>query len=149
MPNDSTAREADTDIIPVIEERARIVRRKVVTGRVRIETQTEEIAETIPADLLSSDVEVVRVPVDRCIDAVPDVVETDGVMVIPVVEERLVVTRELYLREEIHVRRIEHRETLDVPVTTRRQTVRIDRLSPDNAFVDPQQTLSKDEDHDL
>ncbi len=49
--------------------------------------------------------------------------------IIPVVEERVVVTRELYLREEIHVRRVHRTETDEIPVTLRRQTVRIERSS--------------------
>lgn len=131
--------------IPVIEETASVTTRKVVTGRVRIETRTEEVTQSLAAELLSSEVEVTRVPVGRTIDAVPDISETGDLTIIPVVEERLVVTRELYLREEIHIRRVERRETLDVPVTTRRQTARIARLSPDGDVAEPDQSPSKDD----
>ena len=59
---------------------------------------------------------------------------TEGdLTIIPVVEERLVVTRELYLREEIHVRRVKQTETVEIPTTTRRQTARIERLPADQA----------------
>lgn len=132
--------------IPVIEETASVTTRKVVTGRVRIETRTEEVTQSLAAELLSSEVEVTRVPVGRTIDAVPDISETGDLTIIPVVEERLVVTRELYLREEIHIRRVERRETLDVPVTTRRQTARIERLSPEGEVAEPDQSPSKDDD---
>ncbi|CAM4173807.1 DUF2382 domain-containing protein [Paracoccus yeei] len=87
---------------------------------------------------------MVRVPIDRRIDTIPDVVTEGEVTIIPVVEERLVVTRELYLREEIHVRRIEHKETIDVPATTRRQTVQIERLP-----ADLEQPYQKDDQDDL
>lgn len=138
--------EMQTGPIPVVEETASVTKRKVVTGRVRIETRTEEVTESLAAELLSSEVEVIRVPVGRTIDAVPDISETGDLTIIPVVEERLVVTRELYLREEIHIRRVERRETLDVPVTTRRQTARIERLSPDGEVAEPDQSPSKDDD---
>ncbi|MBM3606060.1 MAG: DUF2382 domain-containing protein [Alphaproteobacteria bacterium] len=122
------ADETERDFIPVVEETATVSTRRVVSGRVRIATQTDEINHLLPTDLASVEVDVVRVPIDRRIETIPDVVTEGEVTIIPVVEERLVVTRELYLREEIHVRRIERTETVDVPATTRRQTVQIERL---------------------
>ena len=138
------ADETERDFIPVVEETATVSTRRVVSGRVRIATQTEEINHLLPTELSSVDVDVVRVPIDRRIDTIPDVVTEGEVTIIPVVEERLVVTRELYLREEIHVRRIEHKETIDVPATTRRQTVQIERLP-----ADLEQPYQKDDQDDL
>lgn len=138
------ADETERDFIPVVEETATVSTRRVVSGRVRIAIQTEEINHLLPTDLASVEVDVVRVPIDRRIDTIPDVVTEGEVTIIPVVEERLVVTRELYLREEIHVRRIEHKETIDVPATTRRQTVQIERLP-----ADLEQPYQKDDQDDL
>ena len=138
------ADETERDFIPVVEETATVSTRRVVSGRVRIATQTEEINHLLPTELSSVDVDVVRVPMDRRIDTIPDVVTEGEVTIIPVVEERLVVTRELYLREEIHVRRIERTETVDVPATTRRQTVQIERLP-----ADLEQPYQKDDQDDL
>lgn len=138
------ADETERDFIPVVEETATVSTRQVVSGRVRIATQTEEINHLLPTDLASVEVDVVRVPIDRRIETIPDVVTEGEVTIIPVVEERLVVTRELYLREEIHVRRIEHKETIDVPATTRRQTVQIERLP-----ADLEQPYQKDDQDDL
>lgn len=138
------ADETERDFIPVVEETATVSTQRVVSGRVRIVTQTEEINHLLPTDLASVEVDVVRVPIDRRIDTIPDVVTEGEVTIIPVVEERLIVTRELYLREEIHVRRIEHKETIDVPATTRRQTVQIERLP-----ADLEQPYQKDDQDDL
>ena len=138
------ADETERDFIPVVEETATVSTRRVVSGRVRIAIQTEEINHLLPTDLASVEVDVVRVPIDRRIDTIPDVVTEGEVTIIPVVEERLVVTRELYLREEIHVRRIEHKETVDVPATTRRQTVQIERLP-----AELEQPPEKDDQDDL
>lgn len=143
------AEETEIGFIPVAQETATVTTRRVVTGRVRIETLTEEIEEAVAAELSHSEVEVIRVPVGRKVDAVPEISEADDLTIIPVVEERLVVTRELFLREEIHVRRVERRETIDVPVKTRRQTVRINRFSPEGTVVDPIHSFSKDDDNDL
>lgn len=132
------------EFLPIVEETASLSTRRVVTGRVRIATRTEEIDHILPAVLSSVEVDVVRVPVDRKIDTVPEVVTEGELTIIPVVEERLVVTRELYLREEIHVRRVERAETVEIPTTIRRQTAEIERLP-----ADPAKLQNKDDQDDL
>ena len=139
--------EPNADIIPVVEETISLSKQAVITGRVRVSTQTETVEHRLPADLSSTEVEVVRVPVNRRINAVPEVTTRDDLTIIPVVEERLVVTRELYLREEVHVRRVERHETVEIPAETRRQVVRVERLSENGQGADPTRSNSK-EDHD-
>lgn len=141
MPDDPK-----TDTLSVVEEQVSLSKQAVLTGRVRIATQTETVEHRLPAELSSEEVEVVRVPVDRRIDTIPQMTTEGDLTIIPVVEERLVVTRELYLREEIHVRRIKRQETVEIPAEIRRQTVRIERLSEDG---DPIQPNSKDDQDDL
>lgn len=139
--------EPNADIIPVIEETVSLSKQAMVTGRVRVSTQTETVDHLLPADLSSTEVEVVRVPVNRRIDAVPEVTTQDDLTIIPVVEERLVVTRELYLREEVHVRRIYRQESVEIPAETRRQVVRVERMSENGQGFDPTPSNNK-EDHD-
>lgn len=141
MPDDPK-----TDTLSVVEEKISLTKQAVLTGRVRIATQTETVEHRLPAELTSEEIDVVRVPVDRRVDVAPQVTTEGDLTIIPVVEERLVVTRELYLREEIHVRRIRRQDTVEIPAETRRQTVRIERLSEDG---DPIQNNSKDNQDDL
>lgn len=141
MPDDPNG-----DTLPLVEEKLSVTKQKVLTGRVRIATQTETIDHLLPAELTREEVEVVRVPVDRRIDSVPDMTTEGDLTIIPVVEERLVVTRELYLREEIHVRRITTRDRVEIPAQTRRQSVRVERF-PET--LDPTHTSSKDDQDDL
>lgn len=144
MPDDPK-----TDTISLVEEQVSVTKQAVLTGRVRIATQTETIEQRLPAELSSEEIEVVRVPVDRRVDAMPQMITEGDLTIIPVVEERLVVTRELYLREEVHVRRIRRQESVEIPAETRRQTVRIERLSPDGEALDPIPSNSKDDHDDL
>ena len=144
MPDDPK-----TDTISLVEEQVSVTKQAVLTGRVRIATQTETIEQRLPAELSSEEIEVVRVPVDRRVDAMPQTTTEGDLTIIPVVEERLVVTRELYLREEVHVRRIRRQESVEIPAETRRQTVRIERLSPDGETLDPIPSNSKDDHDDL
>lgn len=126
------AEEHHTDFLPLMEERATVTKKKIVTGRVRVSTHTEAVETLVPLELGRMEVEVVRVPVDRKVDKAPEVVVDGDLTIIPIVEERLVVVRELYVREEIHIRRVEHRDTTEVPVTTRRQTASVERLLPED-----------------
>ncbi|WP_423207544.1 DUF2382 domain-containing protein [Paracoccus yeei] len=119
------------DSIPVIQEQVGVSVERRLAGRVRVSVRTQTDESLVPVDLTQVDVAVERVPVNRAVDTAPEVVTRGDVTIIPVVEERLVLTRQLYLREEIHIRRVERRETAEVPVETRKQVATIERLPAD------------------
>jgi stress response protein YsnF len=56
--------------------------------------------------------------------------EQDGTVVVPVVEEILVVERRLVLREEVRLRVAAVEEVVEQPVTLRRQRAEVERLPP-------------------
>ncbi len=136
--------DQDRQTIPLVEERLTITKQKRVTDRVRVSTTTETVDSLVPIDFADVEVDVVRVPVERIIDTVPDIVTEGDLTIIPVVEERVVVTRQLFLREEIHIRRTERQETADIPVSIRRQRATIEHLGPQNE----DQPISEEETHD-
>ena len=129
--------------LPLIEETARFEKRLVETGRVRVSTRTETVDQVLRESLRSDTVEVTRVPVDRTLspgEVPPAVREEDGVTIIPVLEEILVVEKRLVLKEELHIRRSSADEDVEVPVTLRRQRAVVERVSPDghaNEQIDP------------
>ena len=113
--------------IEVVSEQAVVETRNVVTGKVRVGTRTETRTEMVSAVLNEDSVSVERVPVNRNIEVVPDIRIEDGVTIIPVVEEVLVVERRLVLREELHVRQTVVQKTVEEPVSLRVQRVVIER----------------------
>ncbi|SNR48377.1 YsnF/AvaK domain-containing protein [Paracoccus sediminis] len=137
----------DPQILPVVKEELVLTKEQRLAGRVRVSTRTEAVDQMLSVDLTETQVEVVRVPVDRRIQTVPEVVTKDGVTIVPVVEERLVVTRELYLLEEVHIRHVEQRRTQEVPVTTRHQTVHVQRV-PVEPGASASNSVAKDQDDD-
>jgi uncharacterized protein (TIGR02271 family) len=139
----------DEDVLPLIQEDLSITTEKRITGRVRVSTRTETVESVQPVELEEVEVEVLRVPVGKRIDAVPDIVTSEDLTIIPVVEERVVLTRELYLREEIHVRRITHRETSEIPVSLKRQTAHVERFGPDETGQGASQSEPKESKNDL
>ena len=100
---------ADEIVIPLVAEQLVVDKRVVETGRVRLHVHTEEHVEVVEAPLLQVQYAVEHVPVDRVVDAVPSIRYEGETTVYPVMEERLVVRREMVLVEEVRVTRREVR----------------------------------------
>jgi Domain of unknown function (DUF2382) len=58
---------------------------------------------TVDTRLFKEDIDVQRVPVNRVLDAPAEIRIEDGVTIIPVMEERLKIEKQLVLREEIRI----------------------------------------------
>ena len=112
------------------EEIIAVAKRRVETGRIRVSVRTENSEEIAQAELEGETVEVTRVPIDRLVDEAPPVRTEGDVTIFPILEEVLVVEKRLNLREEIHVRRRATRETVETPVTLRRQHAVVERIDP-------------------
>ncbi|CAN5129248.1 hypothetical protein BH20ACI1_BH20ACI1_18160 [soil metagenome] len=92
-------------VIPIIEERAVIGKKIVETGKVRISKRVSEHEKIIDEPLLHEEVSVERVAVNQFVDTPPEIRQDGDTMIIPVVEEQLVLKKRLFLVEEIHVRK--------------------------------------------
>lgn len=128
-PRDETGTKGlpEKKIIEVLEEDVSVGKVQAVTGRVRIQTLTETFEETVRETLQGETVEVERVAVDRIVGAVPEMRVENGVTILSVVEEILVVEKRLLLKEELHVRRRATAEDVEIPVTLRKQRAVVDR----------------------
>jgi uncharacterized protein (TIGR02271 family) len=122
--------------LPVIAEELDVQRRRVETGRVRITKLVHEREETVDEPLLREVVEVERVPIDRVVDAVVEPRQEGDTLIIPVLEERLVVTRQLVLREELRITRRRSEERRPQQVTLRSEEVLVERLGPGDENAD-------------
>lgn len=124
------------EVIPVVEERPVIGTRQVITGHVRVRTVTDAVEEFAHASVQREDVEVTRVPVDRIVEAAPEIRTEGDVTIVPVLEEVVVVTKQLVLKEELHIRRRVETETVEVPVTLRKQHAIVEREASDGAAIE-------------
>lgn len=115
------------EVIPLVEERAIVGKRLVESGRVRVATRVEQREEMVRAELARDEVAVERVPINRPVDAMPDIRQEGEVTIVPVVEEVLVVEKRLMLVEEIHLRRRRTIEEFAQPVTLASQRAEIVR----------------------
>jgi uncharacterized protein (TIGR02271 family) len=99
------AEDGGTVKVPVIVEDLEVGKREVVTGRVRVAKQVRQHEEVVDEPLLREEVEVRRVRINEPVDGpVPPRFEGDT-MIIPLVEEVLVVERRFVVREEMHIRK--------------------------------------------
>jgi len=128
MTREPMMREDDSSIVvPLLTEELSVAKQQVVTGRVQISTVTREEAALVNEVLASEHVEIERVPVGKAVDHAPAVREEGDTLIIPVVEEVLVVERRLLLKEEVRVRRVRQEARHQERVNVRRQEVTITR----------------------
>jgi uncharacterized protein (TIGR02271 family) len=117
--------------IPVIEEQLGLGTRTVDTGRgVRIHKTVSEQPVAIDERLLRDEVEVTRVAVDRVVapDQAPAVRYEGDTLVVPVLEEVLVVERKLRIKEELRITRNRHEERHHDTVVLKTEKVAIERF---------------------
>jgi stress response protein YsnF len=120
------------EVIPLAEEEVRVGKREITTGRVQVRTLVDIVQEQVRVSLEEETVEVTCVPVGRDIDQAPEVRTENGVTIVPVIEEVLVVEKRLVLKEELHIRRVTRTEDMEVPVELRKQRAEVERLAPDD-----------------
>jgi uncharacterized protein (TIGR02271 family) len=117
--------------VPVRAERLTAEARPVELGELRVHTRVDEVEEAVRRVVERDELDVERVPVGRPLEA-PVAQRTEGEwLVIPVMEEVLVVRTQLMLKEELRVRT--RRVTAEQEV---RQTVRRGRVELEDATRD-------------
>src|SRR4051812_41383877 len=78
-------------VIPVIEETVSVNKQVVVTGKVRIEKQVEEVTEAVKVNLQHDEYTIRRVEINEYVDeGAPPVRYEGNTMIIPVVKEVMV-----------------------------------------------------------
>lgn len=113
--------------VPLIEERLEVSKRTIPTGKVRLHKDVREYDVQLDEPLQVNTWDVERVPLNRPVEAVPDVRQEGNTTVYPLVEEQLVITKQLILKEEVRVTRkdFEHRDTQTV--TLRQEVMTVER----------------------
>jgi uncharacterized protein (TIGR02271 family) len=124
---DNRAKEQPPSV-PVIEEEVTVAKRQVAKGTVRVEVRTETLQNEVPLTVSKDAVAVSRVPIDRPVDAPPSIRTEGDTTIVPILEEVIVVQKQLVLKEEIHVRRESRSKHVRVPVSRRRQRAIIQRM---------------------
>jgi uncharacterized protein (TIGR02271 family) len=118
--------------IPVIRESLEVGSRRIAAGRVRVSRRAEQQEQTVDLAGWIEEATIEHIPVGRVLEpgAVPAVREEDGALIVPVLEETLVLEKRLVLREELRIVRIRRETSRRETVTLRRDRVEVERLPP-------------------
>jgi stress response protein YsnF len=117
--------------VPVIREEVQVEKQVVDTGRgVRIHKTVAEHPCHIDERLLRDDVEVSHVPVDRIVplDAAPATRYEGDTLVVPILEEVLVVERRVRIKEELRITRTRREEHHAETVMLKSEQVSVERF---------------------
>ena len=120
--------EHDREVIPVVEERAVVLKRKKLTGGLRVRTVVHEDEEVINKPLTTEEVEVERVPLDRWVKAPIPVRQEGETTIITLLEEVVVVEKRLRATEEVRITRRRTTRQAAQHVTLRREEAVVERL---------------------
>jgi len=123
-------------VIPIVQEEAFLDKRVVESGKVRISKRVSEHEELIDEPLFREEVTVERVPVNQYVDQPPQVRHEGDVMIIPVVQEQLVMQKRLVLVEELRVRKQVVEIHQPQSVTLRREEIDVRRITETENFGD-------------
>ena len=124
-------------VVPVIEETLDVGTQPVETGRIRLRKVVHEREVLVDPPLLREEVIVERVSVNRIVDGQVSARTEGDTLIIPVLEEVLVVEKRLLLKEE--VRLTKQRVEIHMPqrVTLRREEAVIERVDREDDDENP------------
>ena len=141
--DDRTPDKAGETVIPLLAEEIAVSKQVVETGRVQVARVTHEREQLIDELLTHETVEIDRTPIGRQVDSMPPIREEGDTVVIPIIEEVLVIERRLLLKEEVRVRRVRSTERHQESVTLRHHEAVVTRLpvEPPAAGEDPDASI--------
>ena len=118
-------------VIPVVEEYLTVDKEVVETGKVRVATRVSEEEVTVNLPVVSEQYEVRHVPVDKVFPTAPPVRYEGDTLIVPVIEEVVVVEKRYRVVEEVHL----VKRTTETPfmqqITLQKQEVNVERVTPE------------------
>lgn len=121
-------------VLPLVEERLHVERQQEEVGALRVRVEVRESTETVPAEQLTEQVGVRRLPVGRPVAERQPPHQDGDEWVVPVYEEVPVVEMRLVLKEEIRFSRQLGREAREQQVRLRREVAVVERRQPDGSW---------------
>lgn len=130
IPEKGAEKTQDKDqvLVPLHAEEVSVAKRRIVTGQVKVGTVTKESEQLIEEMLEREHVEIERTAIGKQVDKAPPVRQEGDTLIIPVLEEIVVVERRLLLKEEVRLRRTREKQPYQERVVVRKQEAVITRL---------------------
>ena len=116
-----------TVAVPVIREELAVTTHVVDTGRgVRVTRNVTEEPVEIREQLWHEELDVQRVPVDRVVAEAPPSRYEGDVLVVPVLEEILVIEKRFRIKEELRITRVRKQQEYRESVPLKREDVQVE-----------------------
>jgi uncharacterized protein (TIGR02271 family) len=126
-PKSQTSNEV-SKAIPAMEENLRLGIKQVQTGKVRAIKKVHEEDLIVTGPVVNDEIQIERIPLNQYVEVAPPPVRYEGeTMIIPVVEEEVVVQTRLKIVEEVRITRKKVETTVEKPITLRREEVVVKR----------------------
>jgi uncharacterized protein (TIGR02271 family) len=128
----SSSEDLPTEVLPVLKEELEVTKRTRETGRVRVHKQVHEQAQWVNEPGYEEQVEISRVPVNRELSEPISTRREGETLIVPVMEEVLVIEKRLILKEELHITK--RRKEIRNPqrVVLRREEASVERIDEDS-----------------
>jgi uncharacterized protein (TIGR02271 family) len=126
---DEIGENTSATVIPVIQEEIVVDKYIVEKGKVRVSKRVSEFEEIVDEPLFHEEVRIERVPVNQFIETAPTVRQEGDILIIPIVEEQVVIQKRLVLVEELRVRKELVETHQPQIVTLRKEQVEINRIA--------------------
>ena len=124
-------------VIPIIQERATVKKRVVETGKVHIRKHVREYEELVDIPHVQEEVRIEHVPMNRFVEEAPKVRTEGETTIIPVLEERYIVEKRLFLTEELHVTKERKESHQPERVKVLREEIDVKRIAPGDDDIAP------------
>jgi uncharacterized protein (TIGR02271 family) len=121
--------EGEATVIPLVEETLEVMKRIVPTGTVRLQKTVQEYQETLDEPLAVRTFDVERIIVNQPVEHPPAVRHEGDTTIYSLVEEQLILTKQLILKEEVRVTQRDTERRDNQIVTLRREHMTIERES--------------------
>ena len=122
-----TAGAAERNVVPIVEEVLTVGRRVVPTGTVRLNKTVQEYETALNEPLAVRTFDVERVVLNQPVEAAPAIRHEGDTTIYPLIEEQLILTKQLVLKEEIRVTKRDTERVDTQTVTLRREHLEVVR----------------------
>jgi uncharacterized protein (TIGR02271 family) len=127
---DASAEVRDSPlVVPVLQEVLDVRTSPVETGRVRIRKMVHEHEEIVDPPLWRDEVVIERVPINRVVEGPMSVRSEEDTLIIPVLEDVLVIEKRLLLKEEVRITKRRVETHTPQRVTLRREEAAVERIT--------------------
>ena len=118
-------------VIPVTREEITIEKEVIETGKVYVRTRVKEEEANINVPVVSEHYEIDRVPVNQVYPTPPPVRYEGDILVVPVIEEIVVVEKRYKVTEEVRLTKKKTETPYLQQITLRKEVVQVERISSD------------------